>query len=180
MFLCEENWPWVNICANLSLFYVGCHHSTAWRVMLGLHLGSELWIPGCQSGVSELNHRAIGLAPKIRIFILLFNLLSSYEFNPFLYENIMSVRWDTSWSCYFIFTFSLVTRYEDWCTHYHQCNFNNSQQISTREFSSAKADGNKLDNCKLLHGNQSVMEVWKKEKVINNFVAKTKKIKFEF
>ena len=39
--VCEEDWHWANICANLPLFYVGCCQSVAWQAMLGLCLGSE-------------------------------------------------------------------------------------------------------------------------------------------
>ena len=40
-FVCEEDCPWGNICANLPLFYVGCHHSVAWWAVLGPCLGPE-------------------------------------------------------------------------------------------------------------------------------------------
>ena len=64
LFFCEEDWPWANIqcqsssfclrkivaeltsCANLPLFYVGCHHSMAWWEVLGLHPESEPANPG--------------------------------------------------------------------------------------------------------------------------------------
>ena len=44
--VCVWDWPWANICANLPLFYVGCHHSMAWPVVLGPCLGSEPVNPG--------------------------------------------------------------------------------------------------------------------------------------
>ena len=40
-FSCKEDCHWANVCANLPLFYVGCHHSMAWWVVLGPCLGSE-------------------------------------------------------------------------------------------------------------------------------------------
>ena len=41
LFLLEEDCRWGKLCANLPLFYVGRHHSVAWRAVLGLHLGSK-------------------------------------------------------------------------------------------------------------------------------------------
>ena len=42
LFLLEEDCWWTNICANRPLFYVGCHHSVAWWVVLGPRPGSNL------------------------------------------------------------------------------------------------------------------------------------------
>ena len=39
---------------------MGCHHSWAWRAVLGPHPGSKLWTPGHRSGAHELNHYATG------------------------------------------------------------------------------------------------------------------------
>ena len=65
--VCEEDCHWANMCANLPLFYVGCHHSVAWWTVLGLCPGSELTLnlTGHWSGAQELNYYTTGLAPSL-------------------------------------------------------------------------------------------------------------------
>ena len=53
-----EDCRWANICANLPLFYMGCHHSVAWLAVLGPRPRSEPANPGRWSGVHKLNHYA--------------------------------------------------------------------------------------------------------------------------
>ena len=69
IFLCDEDWPWANICCqSSSIFYVGCHHSAAWWAVTGPRAGSE---PTKQNKTCKLNHTPPS-SPYINNFFIVF------------------------------------------------------------------------------------------------------------
>ena len=62
----EEDWPWANMHAHLSLLYMWeAYHSTVCQAVPCLHPESEPANPGCRCGTRALNCRATGPTPPM-------------------------------------------------------------------------------------------------------------------